>query len=355
MSLPSARSFYGDQLHECHLPFNFALVPWNASWTGARPPGSSLLIIHLPASIRRHSLAARPTMPPAARGPPPLRSPHHPQSVAKYASVLLTFSAAAAKRFKSVVSAYLDEVPQGGWPNWVLGNHDNSRVATRLGSEDAARMAATLLLTLPGTPTVYFGDELSMPDVPVPDDQARRLQPGRRTPKRTYPLTNTQHACGAALTTPGACAERDDKIRPCAPAPTRLPACTQVKDPAALRQPKELWGVVGRDPERSPMSWAYSPADPSAGFLPSNATRPPWLPQAQGQAQANVSVAQQSADRASSLSHFKRLTLVRAAIPALRGPRLVRPRILRGYETTQPSVHYGRLALDCLRLCLCSP
>lgn len=88
--------------------------------------------------------------------------------------------------------------------------------------------------------------------------------------------------------------------------------------------------MVGRDPERSPMSWAYSPTERSGGFLPANATTArPWLPQAQGAAQQAVSVAQQSLDRASSLTLFKRLTLVRAAIPALRGPRLVRCFILR--------------------------
>src|SRR5690606_32955139 len=61
-------------------------------------------------------------------------------------------------------------LPQGAWPNWVLGNHDRSRVASRFG-EGEARLAAMLLMTLRGTPTMYYGDELGMTDVAIaPDD-----------------------------------------------------------------------------------------------------------------------------------------------------------------------------------------
>ena len=59
-----------------------------------------------------------------------------------------------------------EPMPPGGWPNWVLGNHDRSRVATRLG-RDQARVAAMLLLTLRGTPTIYQGEELGMQDAPI--------------------------------------------------------------------------------------------------------------------------------------------------------------------------------------------
>jgi alpha-glucosidase len=71
----------------------------------------------------------------------------------------------------------------------VLGNHDISRVASRLGPAQA-RVAAVLLLTLPGTPILYQGDELGLADVPIPPAQAldpiARLVPGRgRDPERT--------------------------------------------------------------------------------------------------------------------------------------------------------------------------
>ena len=52
-------------------------------------------------------------------------------------------------------------LPAGAWPNWVLGNHDKPRIAARVGAAQA-RVAAMLLLTLRGTPTMYYGDELGM-------------------------------------------------------------------------------------------------------------------------------------------------------------------------------------------------
>jgi alpha-glucosidase len=49
----------------------------------------------------------------------------------------------------------------------VLGNHDRSRIASRAGAAKA-RLAAMLLMTLRGTPTHYYGDELGLADVPIP-------------------------------------------------------------------------------------------------------------------------------------------------------------------------------------------
>jgi alpha-glucosidase len=63
-------------------------------------------------------------------------------------------------------------LPQGGWPNWVLGNHDQPRIATRIG-ERQARLAALLLLTLRGTPTMYYGDELGFINVPIPPERVQ--------------------------------------------------------------------------------------------------------------------------------------------------------------------------------------
>ncbi|MFT5143416.1 MAG: alpha-glucosidase, partial [Thalassolituus oleivorans] len=54
-----------------------------------------------------------------------------------------------------------------GWPNYVLGNHDDKRLATRLGPE-STHLAAMLLLTLRGTPTLYYGDELGMEEAEIP-------------------------------------------------------------------------------------------------------------------------------------------------------------------------------------------
>jgi alpha-glucosidase len=71
-----------------------------------------------------------------------------------------------------LIEAYERALPSGGWPNWVLGNHDRSRVASRLG-EPQARVAAMLLLTLRGTPTLYQGEEIGMTDVPIPPDKVQ--------------------------------------------------------------------------------------------------------------------------------------------------------------------------------------
>jgi alpha-glucosidase len=54
----------------------------------------------------------------------------------------------------------------------VLGNHDQPRIAARVG-EAQARIAAMLLLTLRGTPTMYYGDELGLARVDVPFELAQ--------------------------------------------------------------------------------------------------------------------------------------------------------------------------------------
>ena len=103
--LPEWIRYYGEHLDELHLPFNFSLL--KVDWT-----------------------------------------------------------ANAVRRSVDELEAAL---PEGAWPNYVLGNHDESRIATRIGDEQA-RIAAMLLLTLRGTPTLYYGDEIGMVDVSVPVD-----------------------------------------------------------------------------------------------------------------------------------------------------------------------------------------
>lgn len=114
-------------------------------------------------------------------------------------------------------------VPEGAWPNWVLGNHDEPRIASRIGSAQA-RAAMLLLLTLRGTPTIYYGDEIGMKDVSIPSDLA--LDPFEKT-------------------SPGL--------------------------------------GLGRDPERAPMQWN---AEPNSGFSPEVAE--PWLPVADDYREVNV-------------------------------------------------------------------
>jgi alpha-glucosidase len=77
-----------------------------------------------------------------------------------------------AQAIAKLIDGYEKALPPGAWPNWVLGNHDRQRIASRVGL-DQARVAAMLLLTLRGTPTLYYGDEIGMPQVDIPSDRVR--------------------------------------------------------------------------------------------------------------------------------------------------------------------------------------
>ncbi|MGH8056929.1 MAG: alpha-amylase family glycosyl hydrolase [Candidatus Entotheonellia bacterium] len=96
-----------------------------------------------------------------------------------------------AREIAELIDVYEAALPPGGWPNWVLGNHDQHRVASRIGTTQT-RIAALLLLTLRGTPTLYYGDEVGMHDVVIPpelvQDPWEKNVPGLglgRDPERT--------------------------------------------------------------------------------------------------------------------------------------------------------------------------
>jgi alpha-glucosidase len=78
----------------------------------------------------------------------------------------------SARSIERIIAEYEAALPAGAWPNWVLSNHDRPRVASRVG-QDQARVAAMLLLTLRGTPTLYYGDEIGMHQVAIAADQVR--------------------------------------------------------------------------------------------------------------------------------------------------------------------------------------
>jgi alpha-glucosidase len=101
-----------------------------------------------------------------------------------------------------LIRDYEAALPAGGWPSWVLGNHDQMRIASRLGPAQA-RVAMVLLLTLRGTPTLYYGDELGLENVPIAAEQVRDPfglnMPGTgqgRDPVRTPMPWNTSTNCG---------------------------------------------------------------------------------------------------------------------------------------------------------------
>lgn len=157
-----------------------------------------------------------------------------------------------ASKVRELVEAYEASLPDDGWPNWVLGNHDQHRIASRVGSEQA-RIANMLLLTLRGTPTTYYGEEIGMENVPIPPEF--------------------------------------------------------IQDPPAVNQP-EIADVVGRDPERTPMQWDSSA---NAGFAQKDITT--WLPVADDYLSRNV--VQQNEESTSMLNLYRALVKLRAEEPAL--------------------------------------
>ncbi|HUR15954.1 MAG TPA: alpha-amylase family glycosyl hydrolase [Candidatus Limnocylindrales bacterium] len=117
--------FYGENLDEIHLPFNFHLL--HASWD--------------------------------------------------------------ASSVRNVVNGVVAALPRSAWASWVLGNHDQARVASRVGIAQAP-VAMMLLLTLPGAPTIYYGDEIGMENGIISPEAVRDTwgitEPGySRDPERT--------------------------------------------------------------------------------------------------------------------------------------------------------------------------
>ena len=73
-------------------------------------------------------------------------------------------------RFKSIFSQWDAALANDGWNSIFLGNHDFSRIVSRFGNDgifrnESAKLLATMLMTLRGTPYVYQGDEIGMINV----------------------------------------------------------------------------------------------------------------------------------------------------------------------------------------------
>jgi len=111
-----------------------------------------------------------------------------------------------ARAVSALIDQYESDLPSAAWPNCVLGNHDRSRVGSRVGPAQA-RLAAMLLLTLRGTPTLYNGDEIGMPDVSIPPDAVRdpfeRNVPGRGFGGASAAIRNARQCSGTPVRTRG--------------------------------------------------------------------------------------------------------------------------------------------------------
>ncbi len=160
-------SYYGESLDELHMPFNFAMLL--TPWTAS-----------------------------AVRG------------------VVETVEAVTAR---------------GAWPNYVLGNHDRERLASRVGP-DQARVALMLLLTLRGTPTLYYGEEIGMHNVAIPPEKVQDPwemgEPGMglgRDPVRTPMQWDTSRLAGFTGATEAWLPVADDYAL--------LNVATEIDDPAS--------------------------------------------------------------------------------------------------------------------------
>ncbi len=87
---------------------------------------------------------------------------------------------------RSTIESYLNKIPDHGWPSWMISTHDGRRVASRAGTAQAS-VAAMMLLTLRGTPVIYYGDEIGMHDVEVPPEKERDPQ-GKRIGRKRDPV-----------------------------------------------------------------------------------------------------------------------------------------------------------------------
>jgi alpha-glucosidase len=81
-----------------------------------------------------------------------------------------------ARAMRKLVDEMESALPPFAWPNYVLGNHDRIRLATRFGGQAQARLAGMMLLTLRGTPTFYYGDEIGLENGIIPPEKIQDPQ-----------------------------------------------------------------------------------------------------------------------------------------------------------------------------------
>lgn len=153
----------------------------------------------------------------------------------------------SGENVKLLVDEEYSTLPEGAWPSFVLGNHDRHRIANRHGPEYADAFNI-LLLTLKGTPTTYYGEEIGLADIAV--------------------------------------------------------SFEETQDPWGKSMGPERFKVYSRDPERSPMQWNSSP---NAGFT--NALKS-WLPPSPDYHANNVEV-QANCEGSSPLKLYKTLAKLR--------------------------------------------
>jgi len=96
-----------------------------------------------------------------------------------------------AQAMRNSVDQMEAALPEFAWPNYVLGNHDGTRLATRFGGQEQARLAGMMLLTLRGTPTLYYGDEIGMENGLISAEQVQDPQGKNLGLERTRDVCRT--------------------------------------------------------------------------------------------------------------------------------------------------------------------
>jgi len=165
-------------------------------------------------------------------------------------------------------------LPAGAWPCNTLGNHDQPRIFNRFGdgrNDNAlARISLALMLTLRGTPFLYYGEEIGMTDMYLEAIEQFR-------DKKAIWYYDT------AIAQPGA----------------------TLKDALAYANQSS------RDKSRTPMQWTDAP---NAGFCPSDID--PWLPVNPNHA-SGINVADQLNHPSSLLTFYQQMLQLRRWTPAL--------------------------------------
>ncbi|MHA2370860.1 MAG: alpha-amylase family glycosyl hydrolase, partial [Candidatus Hodarchaeales archaeon] len=203
-----------------------------------------------------------------------------------------------AQQFQWAIDLLEQSIPDPLWPAYVLSNHDRPRAYSRYKckkNELKAKLLATLLLTLRGTPVIYYGEEVGMANANVPKKQ--------------------------------------------------------MHDPMGLRY-WPLSGIIrsiNRDGCRTPMQWAN---EPNSGFARAGVS--PWLPLSKNWPQNNVEA--QLDDPKSLLSYYRELLWLRKEETALKRGSLAfrKPNYkqLLAYERKSPdetvlvTLNFGRRALS---------
>lgn len=133
-----------------------------------------------------------------------------------FSFISLPWNAMEQKKF---IDEFDERVGYDYFPTYVLGNHDQPRIATKLG-KGFARTAALLQLTLRGIPFIYYGEELGMKNVSIPEEKAKDPMAVNmkgfdfgRDPERTPMQWDTSKFGGFSNTEPWLPLEKEFKER----------------------------------------------------------------------------------------------------------------------------------------------